>query len=348
MTNILALLFAALTAFIPISGMAMHAYNVANEHIRILHTPPRLQWNENSGYCGEVALISAGLYFGQYISQYDARAIACQGNDQKSCQLLLGLNAHAAAAKMHLESHEWASFQNESTDDFLSWIKENVIHGCPVAIGIYMNQYRFYHNSHPNAGDPSYDHIVLVTGIGSNLPFTNTSYDGDDILYFTDNGLWGDPCNPHYKFSYNFDAFQATRQQANTKHGPVYSLPLEGHNYGIAIRGVLDLNNETVRVRLETNPNSEHPDIQNGSNARPAPTPLKLTLTMTDLEPGVAYNLYRYNSFDAVPNSNFNAHAKQASAHWQVQIESGSTYVMTLNISSDEMAIFRAVKASGP
>jgi hypothetical protein len=37
--------------------------------------PPRLQWEANFGYCGEVSLISAGLYYGQYLSQYDARAI---------------------------------------------------------------------------------------------------------------------------------------------------------------------------------------------------------------------------------------------------------------------------------
>ena len=29
--------------------------------------PPRLQWNENNGYCGEMSFISAGLYYGQYL-----------------------------------------------------------------------------------------------------------------------------------------------------------------------------------------------------------------------------------------------------------------------------------------
>ena len=43
---------------------------------------PRLQWNENNGYCGEVSLISAGLYYGQYLSQYDARSLACDGGSQ--------------------------------------------------------------------------------------------------------------------------------------------------------------------------------------------------------------------------------------------------------------------------
>ena len=33
--------------------------------------PLRIQWDANSGYCGEVSMISAGLYYGQYLSQYD-------------------------------------------------------------------------------------------------------------------------------------------------------------------------------------------------------------------------------------------------------------------------------------
>src|ERR1700722_11587714 len=65
--------------------------------------PPRLQWMANHGYCGEVALISAGLYYGQYASQYDARALASDGlpqNEGKS-QLLLGGNDRRAARLRH-------------------------------------------------------------------------------------------------------------------------------------------------------------------------------------------------------------------------------------------------------
>ena len=67
--------------------------------------PPRLQWNHNSGYCGEVSLISAGLYYGQYISQYDTRAIATQGAPQNKDQLLLGINDQYAATQMRLKFH---------------------------------------------------------------------------------------------------------------------------------------------------------------------------------------------------------------------------------------------------
>src|SRR5579859_6230620 len=65
--------------------------------------PPRFQWNENFGYCGEVALISAGLFYGQYLSQYDARATASSKPQYRSSsQLLLGVNDTHAAAGMHL------------------------------------------------------------------------------------------------------------------------------------------------------------------------------------------------------------------------------------------------------
>lgn len=40
--------------------------------------PPRLQWAANNGYCGEVSFANAGLYYGQYLSQFDIRDIASQ------------------------------------------------------------------------------------------------------------------------------------------------------------------------------------------------------------------------------------------------------------------------------
>jgi hypothetical protein len=327
---------------------AMRAYNLVDEQVRILQISPRLQWNENQGYCGEVSLISAGLYFGQYISQYDARALACPEGTQESSQLLLGANAHFAASQMHLLSHEWSTFDAGSTDNFLAWIKEQILNGHPVLMGIYMNQFRFYQNPDPNAGDPDYDHIVPVTGVASNHSFSDPSYYGDDFLYFCDNGLWGDPSNPHYKFSYRFDGLQATRSQANAQHGPVYSLPLTDHNYGIAILGVMDLNHDTVRVRLKTNVNFESPEIQEGSSFRPEPMPLTLTVTIADLEPDTLYYLYLYDRMDAVPNSHFNDHASQAIQVWEILNPPNDTFMTTYPISSDQTAVFRCVKACAP
>jgi len=56
---------------------------------------PRLQWNENYGYCGSTSLVTASLYLGGlYASQYDNRNVASNGTNQKQegSQLLLGVN----------------------------------------------------------------------------------------------------------------------------------------------------------------------------------------------------------------------------------------------------------------
>ena len=56
-----------------------------------------------------------------------------------------------------------------------------------------------------------------------------------------------------------FDSFYAARAQANSPDGPVYSLSNDGTNYGIAITGVIDLNGDTLPVRIDTNLNYERP-----------------------------------------------------------------------------------------
>jgi hypothetical protein len=312
--------------------------------------PPRLQWNANSGYCGEADLISAGLYYGQYMSQYEARVLASPTIPQsnKRSQLLIGVNALSAAKKMHLKAVEWNTFSGRSTSQFLEWVKKHVVKGYPVAIGVYINQYLFNGKTNPNAGDPDYDHIVSVYGVKSPYPLIITRYFSNNVIFFSDNGLWGSPNHHPFKFRETFGAFQATRSQANAKRGHIYSLPDNVGNYGIVVKGVIDLDGDTLPVRVDTNVNYEKPAMRRGSNTRPKPMPLTLTITVSGLEPHVKYNLYRYNDVEDVPNSKFNAHAKNASQHWQIQIESGSTYAFKQQIKSDDIVIYRAVRVSAP
>lgn len=307
--------------------------------------PPRLEWNANKGYCGEVALISAGLYYGQYMSQYTARAIAIKNKPQTNGELLLGVNAKYAANKMHLKSVQWKTAKEKSTDQFLTWVKHNVAKGFPVAIGVYTNEYLFYGNTNPNAGDPVYDHIVAVYGFSSQFPL-NSTYHGKDIIYFSDNGLWGNRKNPPYLFDYMCNNFQADRQQANAKNGSIYSLADGGVNYGIAITGVIDLDNDTLPVRVQTNVNYEKPSIKNHSNQEPPSMPLVLKITVSNLKRCVLYNLYKYDNVESVPNSRFNANASRAVKKWPIKISSGTSITLTDNISSNETAIYRAVMAT--
>src|SRR5687768_3243717 len=83
---------------------------------------PRLQWNENDGYCGETSFISAGMHFGQYCSQFTARGIASPGVPQSdpASQLLLGVNDVSAARKMRLQASAFYNPVQRSTKEFLA------------------------------------------------------------------------------------------------------------------------------------------------------------------------------------------------------------------------------------
>ena len=313
--------------------------------------PARVQWNANYGYCGEVSFIQAGMYYGQYISQYDARALASPDVAQnlESSQLLIGVNDVATAARMHLTATAWTPQQSPDPTPFLAWVKGNVARGYPVVIGLYTNNYKFDGATSPNAGNSEYDHIVTVTGIQSRSAISNpATYLAADVITIEDHGIWTDPGNtvPPFFFSFPAGTLQATRQQANAPAGPVYSLASDTPNYGIAITGVLDTDRVTLPVRLTSSASSETPDMADNATARPASKPVTLTVTVSNLTPGVAYNLYRYASMAAVPDARFNASAAQAAQKTAVTITSGTTYTTSVTIASSDVAVFRAVPAS--
>jgi hypothetical protein len=354
--------------------------------------PPREQWYANAGYCGEVAFASAGLYYGQYASQYAVRWAANRGLPTPAAQtsaheLLIGENDLRAAATMGLRAVDWRSARKPDADDFLTWMKGYVIRGAPVIVGVFNNECLLESICGKFAGDPDYDHIVPVIGIASYHPPAATYYASDAIL-FSDNGLFTaerggntkacetsehqpplyyfpNACSP---FVLNqFSNFQLTRAQANDNGNwnfgkPVYSIERRhttkrgkvqewGRQFGVAITGVIDLNNETLPVRVSTDKYYECPAMINGSTASPPPEHLKLTITVSDLQPSTAYNLYYYNDFSIVPTGKFNKKAKQATKAWAFSTgpaPSPTPYIMRMTIISNDIAVYRAVPASGP
>jgi len=248
---------------------------------------------------------------------------------------------------MHLNDEEWTS-KIQDTEQFLVWVKKNVVAGKLVAIGVYTNEYLFYNDNSPTAGDSEYDHIVPVIGITSSHPLTDTTtYYGDDILHFSDNGLWGVKANPQYYFNYTFDDVQGSRKEANDKNGEVYTLANTVNNYGMVVTGVKDANSETIPVRVDTNYNYEDPQIGVNSDTRPDSMALKLSVTVTNsaTDGSTKFVLYRYNSLSAVPDSNFNAHASDAKSSVSLTLAAGEVYTFTENIQSSEVVVYRCVKA---
>ncbi|MFM8809360.1 MAG: hypothetical protein ACKOJB_10760, partial [Chthoniobacterales bacterium] len=240
---------------------------------------PRFQWNANSGYCGEISFISAGMLFGQYTSQWTARSLASPGMPQTNpnSQLLLGENNGVqndliAAAAMRLDAEAFDSGNQKSVRQFLLWVKERFLAGNVVIIGV-LNNTKMLNEWPQDKGDLYYDHIVPVLGIGSGLPLTNGGYYRSDSVMISDNGLYttdGDgvaggppPTNTPYYFTYSFGSFPKTRNQANAVAGPVYALRHRPENFGTAVRGVLDPGGHTTPVRLTSDVNNE--GVQNGS-----------------------------------------------------------------------------------
>jgi len=315
-----------------------------------LPVPLRRQFDANFGYCGETSLISAGLIFGQYLSQYDVRALASPGQPQsaQSSQLLVGVNDQAAATRVHLRSKRYLAPQS-TPRTFLTWIKGEVMAKHPVVMGVFTNSYLFDDTTDPNGGEAEYDHIVTVTGVSSSHPLTSpATYYADDTVTFTDHGIWTGTTSglSQYVFTYPFGAFAKTRQQANAKTGSVYSLPSGVPNYGLSITGVADDSREALPVLVTTSVNSEG-QMRDGSNTRPPSSNLTVTATISGLRANVAYKLYRYNSAASVPNSQFNANAARA-AFVRTFVATGSTFVITQSIRSSDQVFYRAVPASSP
>ena len=314
------------------------------------HISPRVQWEANFGYCGETSFISAGLSYGQYLSQYDARSLASDGKDQSQdgSQLLLGVNDAHAARAMHLAFTSWKRSPGATSTQFLSWVKQQVFQGRPVIMGVYNNEYRLYGKTSPNAGDSEYDHIVSVTRITSHSPPNSSSTSSpDDTISFDDHGLWtGADQAAGQSFTYRFGAFPGSRRQANARTGPIYRLPDHTIDYGISITGVADPTHETLPVRLISRTNSEGQSMKDGSALRPKPQAIRLTAIVSGLTPGSTYNLYRYDSAAKVPDRAFNAHQSLASQTWHFRATSTTFTVSEEFMSSDEV-FYRAVPTGG-
>jgi len=331
---------------------------------------PRYQWENNDGYCGETSLISAGLYYGQYVSQYDARALGTSAkpkNSQVHHQLLLGdSNFSKSATALRLNYRQYSSINSRQ---FLKWVKKGVISGYPVIIGVFNNEKYFYDSTRRTAGDPEYDHIVPVIGWGSARKLNSDDITGD-VLLFSDNGLLGDDktAKPNksvpYYFPYNIPYFMCSRATANSptdinrkkRDNRIYALlqlpkyedkGMDKNNYALLITGVKDPTHQTLPVRLTTSINYEAPFIADSSNTRPRAGKVTLAITVSGLSVGQTYNLYDYTDERQVPTKMFNRQSKNNKIlPWRHFTAAATTWQGSLTIATSQKAFFRAVKAT--
>ena len=306
---------------------------------------PRLQWNANYGYCGEISFISAGMYFGQYTSQWTARELASGGMKQtaEESQLLLGVNDLAAADRMRLEVVAFDSESQESVAEYLTWIKSMLMRGTPVIIGVLM---RLDEADSAYPGSREYDHIVPVLAVvsKSRLRPGERRYRPTDALIISDNsGLTSESL-----YRLPFASSQRTRSAANAPGAPEYSLRNRPMNYATTVLGVRDVDGVTIPVRLTGSLDGEGVQDVTWLNTQPAGQPLELTATVSIPDSSQEYRVYLYDDFDEVPIRGFNAAAGQAIQSWTIPAGTPATWSTTISTTSDQTRVFRAVPVTAP
>jgi hypothetical protein len=282
---------------------------------RQLDIPPRIQWPNANGYCGETSIQSIALYYGTWVSQQLARTLA------GGTEVLIGTNSPQVLQALHLTFTQWDNtVAQPQFQGFMVWLKNNLAIGYPAYFGAYLTD---------GNNDPDYDHIMPATGIA----YTNLSaYDPSDVLTYNDN--FGDQIvRPASQLS----ATRASCSYSSTQGG---CIP-QDVDYGIAVTGVVDPQHVTLPVSLSV-PSSSEPNVSQGAS----PVQMTGTVTVRGLSSGVTYSLYRYDDYTTVPSAASAAdYATSSYIHRTDFTATGSTWTLVdpNTFTSDGSSTYRCV-----
>lgn len=292
---------------------------VSATQTKLLDIPWRHQWLNDGGYCGETCIQSAALFNGTYISQSLARTYG-------GGEVIVGAdvdppygNASAVYDKLKLTYDRWDYIAGGvwQYQDFLNWTKAHLNQDHPVLFGVYTK----------DGNDPDFDHIIPAIGFSATSVST---YSNNDTITFYDNFL------PNQSYTRTFGSFYDRRNMRRNGAIYYYCLPKK-YDYGDAITGIEDPNDETYPVKLAVDVNDE-PNVSQGAS----PVNMNATITISELTPGNTYLLLRYNDYTNIPNQNFKQQSSQASSVVTFTA-TGATAIVSDTIMSDTMAAYRCV-----
>jgi hypothetical protein len=280
-----------------------------------LPIPPRIQWEELSGYCGECSIQQSALYYGSYVSQYACRSII---NPNQKRQYLVGVHESKVlpALRLTYSLFDHSKVTQPEYQGYFLWVKQQLNMKRPVMIVCFVSDLQ----------DPQYDHIMLATGFTS---IDSTAYHASDKLYFNDN----------FKTTVvDRSASMLNDNREMLANGSLFDFCVPTDiDYGCAITGIQDSSGAALPVRMELNRNDEPNLIQ-----KKAPVNLSAVLTVSNMQVGKSYALYRYNNYLDVPVRNY-ASSKYSSVVKFVPKQTTQTFPAT--ILSNGVAIFRCLPA---
>lgn len=270
---------------------------------------PRRMWgwgaeNQNMvGYCGEMSVQTAGLYFGNYVSQ-GLINIASGG-----VSLVLGTKTAENACIALKYNFKTDYLQTFSLTSFRSYLNDNLGKGFPIIMG--------WFDWLDDTSDPDYqfNHIVIIVGYDSP---SDTIYYNDHYLLETSTGILS-------------DMFQ-TRKQCNSDadiipQPLIYCVPKSCEsgcstdncctsksskcncNYSLIIAGNIGTIVYPISLTVDR---PDEPDWGKQDNLGMVPIGLNFVATIYNLISGVSYTLFRYGGstgtsadYQNIPTTNF-------------------------------------------
>jgi hypothetical protein len=277
-----------------------------------LDIPPRKQWTNKSGYCGEVCIQQIALYYGAYISQYRIREII---DPTQAQDVWVPENSGPIFKALKFATRTWDStLATPQYKAYLVWIKGHLQQGHPVIFDVFVQ----------GESDPAYDHIMLATGFTA---ANAAAYDPADSLIFTD-GYWSRP------YSRLFGSLHDTR--AMSGNGAVYEYCIPKRvDRGCAVLGFKDLSGTALPVSMKID-RWDEPNVTQGA----WPAELNATIRVGGLKAGNSYALLRYDDYRRVPKNNYLASAFDRKTVFTASSGSAS---FSDTVRSDGMAIYRCV-----
>jgi hypothetical protein len=274
----------------------------------MLNVPPRIQWPNNDGYCGENSIQMCGLYYGNYISEVICRNAA-------GGELLIYVNDTIALAAFSLNYIEWnPNVSSPQYMSYLDWVKQYLNKKQPVIITVYVS----------GMTDPDYDHIIPA--IGFNAASVNSYSATDSLTYNTNFDLT--------PFTRVFSTLYGTRSVANNSAPFPYYVP-QDVDYGVVVTGNKDPNHLTKPVHIVLD-STDEPNVTLGA----APCVLTATLTCDSLTPGQSYALLRYNDYLTVPSLSFTPSGASSAVYFTA---TATTHTLTDTFMSDTAVFYRCI-----
>jgi hypothetical protein len=294
-------------------GITFAFFTLPAEASQFLNIPPRQQWDDNKGYCGECCIQQSALFFGTYVSQYVCREIydPTKVHDvdvEESAEKVLD------ALRLTHEQFDTSTVPAPQYRSYLVWIKQHLQKRHPVLFVTYTQ----------DGYDSYYDHIMIATGFTAREV---TNYSKTDRLFFNDN-------YESYTLSRRFGTLCDTRAMNGNGAYYYYCIP-KRYDYGCAVTGIRDDSGVALPVTVTVD-RSDEPNLIQGED----PVQLNATVEVNSLTAGQSYTLYRYDDCHNVPTKNYTASTYTSANTF---VATSTTQKFSDHFMSDGIVIYRCV-----